>query len=173
MLVGPYAAIALVLGIGGVMKARDPSSTAGALRALGLPGRPTAVRVAAAAEVAIAAYALLIGGRAAAALVSLSYAAFTLFVALALSRDAMVGSCGCFGKLDTPPSTVHLVVNAAAAVLAGLLAVDGGRRAGALVVELQRQSLGGVPFVALVASCAGLVILAFTLLPQALGLVRR
>jgi hypothetical protein len=170
---GPYAAIALVLGIGGVMKARDPLSTAGALRALGLPSRPTLVRIAAGAEVAIAAYALLVGGRGAAAAVALSYATFTLFVALALSRGAMVGSCGCFGKLDTPPSTVHLVVNAAAATVAGLIAVDGGSRAGSLVVELERQPLGGVPFLALVACCAGLVIVALTLLPQTLGLVDR
>ena len=155
------------------MKARDPSSTAGALRALGLPGRPTVVRVAAGAEVVIAAYALVAGGRGAAAAVSLSYVAFTLFVVLALSRGAMVGSCGCFGKLDTPPSTVHVVVNATAAAVAGLVALDGGRGAGSLVAELQRQPLGGVPFLALVMSCAGLVIVALTLLPQTLGLVRR
>jgi len=68
---------------------------------------------------------------------------------------------------------VHLVVNATAAIVAGIVAMDGSHRAGALAVQLQRQPLGGAPFLVLVASCAGLVVLTFTLLPQALGLARR
>jgi hypothetical protein len=51
-------------------------------------------------------------------LVALSYLAFAAFVVAALRRGTMVGSCGCFGREDTPPHVSHVVLNLVLAVVA-------------------------------------------------------
>ena len=45
------------------------------------------------------------------ALVALSYLLFAAFVVVALRSGAPISSCGCFGKADTPPSVVHVVLD--------------------------------------------------------------
>ena len=163
-LAGPYAAAAVLLAAGGLLKAARPGPTVGALRALRLPNGPWLVRVLGAVEVGAGATALAFDSRAAAALVAASYAAFAGFVIVALRRGTMIGSCGCFGRADTPPTPTHLVINlGAAAVSAGVAARPAGTSFAAVVGD---QPLLGIPFTMLCLTCAGLAYLAFTRLAQ-------
>jgi len=147
VLAGPFSAAAVLLAVGGAPKLARPASTAGALASLRLPSSPTLVRLLGAAEVAIAAAALLTG--------------FAVFVAVALARPGLVRSCGCFGRPDTPPTAAHLVVNLAAAAVAAAVAVIGGGR-----LDVASQPLLGLPLVLLTAACAWFGYLALALLPR-------
>src|SRR3712207_4217000 len=128
---GPLLAAAVLLILAAVPKVGYPDDTARALRTTGLPGTNALVRGLAAAELGIAAYALLVGDRVSAVLVAASYVGFSAFVLLAPSRKGVVSSCGCFGKSDTPPTIAHVVVTtllaggAAAAAVAPVGSVFG------------------------------------------------
>jgi hypothetical protein len=113
---------ALVLLVAGAAKVADPTRTAGALAALGWPSSARLVRAGAAAELLVGAGALVVGGPVLAALVALSYLAFALFVIVALTSGTPIGSCGCIGRADTPPTALHVVVDAALAAGALLAA---------------------------------------------------
>ncbi|GAA4348495.1 MauE/DoxX family redox-associated membrane protein [Angustibacter luteus] len=113
-----YLAAAVLLVLAGLPKLRDPLPLVRAVRSVGLPAGRTPVRAAAAAEVLGGVLALVRPGRLTAVLVAVAYLVFTGFVALALSRGGVLGSCGCFGRPDTPPTRAHLVVT-------GLLAASG------------------------------------------------
>ena len=54
-----------------------------------------------------------------AALVALSYLCFFGIVAVARRRGGPLATCGCFGRPDTPPTALHLVIDLALAVTAG------------------------------------------------------
>jgi hypothetical protein len=114
------AAGLLLLGAGGA-KIADPDRTVGALTALRLPVGTTAVRLGAVGEAVLGAVTLVVGGRTPAALVGVSFAAFAVFVAVALRSGRPVGTCGCFGRADTLPRPSHVAVDLvlAAAGLAG------------------------------------------------------
>jgi Methylamine utilisation protein MauE len=119
VLTAVVGAAALLLLAAGAAKVADPSRTAGALAAVAgaIRGRPTpvapaAVRAGALAEAALGAATLVVGGRALSALVGLSYAGFAAFVAAARRTGAPVGTCGCFGRPDTPPRPLHVAVDA-------------------------------------------------------------
>jgi hypothetical protein len=109
---------ALLLLAAGAMKVADPTRTVGALAARGWTVAPVAVRVGALAEAVLGAAVLAIGGQVLPALVAASYAGFAWFVAGALQSGAPVGTCGCFGRPDTPPRPAHVVVDAGFAVAA-------------------------------------------------------
>ena len=96
--------------VGGAFKLIDPSGTVGALRALGLSSGPEVVRVAAAVELFLGTLALSVSSAVVAALVAVSYAVFLVIVTVALVRRLPIDSCGCLGRLDTPPSWRHVVV---------------------------------------------------------------
>jgi hypothetical protein len=96
--------------VGGALKLVDPSGTVGAMRALGLPSGTDRVRVLAGIEVILGMLAWSVSSRVLAALVALSYAAFLAVTVVALVRKLPIDSCGCLGKLETPPSWRHLVV---------------------------------------------------------------
>ena len=96
--------------VGGAFKLIDPSGTVGALRALGLPLDGAVVRVAAAVELFLGTLALSVSSPVVAAFVGLSYAVFLVLSVLALVRRLPIDSCGCFGRLETPPSWRHVVV---------------------------------------------------------------
>ena len=121
----PYGIAVVLLLAAGIAKLIEPRETAGALLRSGLRVPPVAVRVGAAFEVGLALAALAAGTRTAAAVVGLSYVAFTAFVVQALVRRVPVGSCGCFGRVDTPPSVWHVVVNLGCAGAAAGAAVVG------------------------------------------------
>ena len=117
----PYLAAALLLVVAGVAKALDPLSLVRALRAAGLTVRAPLlmrfVRAAAVFEALVGAVAVVSPSRTAAMAVAASYAGFTLFVLQALRTGSPLASCGCFGKVDTPPTRLHAIVTGALAVL--------------------------------------------------------
>lgn len=82
----------------------------GALRALGLSFGPEVVRVAAAMELFLGALALSVSSPVIAGLVALSYVVFLVILVVALVRRLPIDSCGCLGRLETPPSWRHVVV---------------------------------------------------------------
>jgi hypothetical protein len=122
-LTGPALTAALLLVLAGAMKAVDPAMTAGALRALGMRSSKTLVRVGAAGELLLGLLAIAAGWTAVWWLVAASYAAFAAFVVVALRAGTVVGSCGCFGREDTPAHPLHVVVDVALAATAAAAAV--------------------------------------------------
>ena len=174
VLAGPFAIAAALLAIGGALKAVRPRDTALALTAVGLrlprflPAR-VLVRLGGALEVVIGVGALVTGGAVFAALVAASYLAFAGFVVVALRSGKPISSCGCFGKVDTPPSPVHVVIDLAFAGVAVAAAIVGDV---ALPDVLGDQPLLGIPFLFLLAIGLYLVFLAFTALPKTMAAVR-
>lgn len=118
----PFLAAALLLAVAGITKLRDPQPTLRAARTSGLPLNELGVRVFGVAEIAVGLVALVLGGPVAAALVAASYAGFGLFVARGLVRGDL-DSCGCFSGEESPPSVVHVGVNAFLALSAGAVAL--------------------------------------------------
>lgn len=114
----PYLAEVALLGLAGASKLTRPETTARALQQAGLKASRTTIRVGAAAELGVAVAALALPGELTGALVAASYAAFTVFVALALRLNWPLSSCGCFGKPDAVPTKTHAILNAAAVVFA-------------------------------------------------------
>ena len=172
-LAGPFTIACLLLVLGGCAKTFRPGDTANALRAIGFRGgrRTTraVVRIGGAFEVVVGAAALLTGRWWLAALVALSYAVFTAFVVRALRTGQPISSCGCFGKVDTPPSGVHVVLDIGFACVASAAAVVGGV---ALPDVLSDQPFGGVPFGLLALLGCYLVFVAFSALPKTMAAVR-
>lgn len=123
-LLGLFLAACALLALGGAAKLAQPVPTAQALRAVGWPSHPVVVRVMGLTEVVIGVGAAVTGHPVAAAAVGVAYLGFAGFVVLAMARGSALESCGCFGKVDTPPSVAHIVVNAAAAGTAALVAFD-------------------------------------------------
>jgi hypothetical protein len=107
----PALVAAGLLALAGAMKLLDPTMTMGALRELGLPSSEPLVRLGALAELVLGVVAVVVGGTVVWTLVAASYIAFGMFVLAALRVDAPIGSCGCFGRADTPPHWLHLVID--------------------------------------------------------------
>lgn len=171
ILAGPFTAGAVLLALGGALKARNPAPAVGALRGLGLPTWAPLVRVLAAVELGVGMAALALDSRVTAGAVAISYLAFAGFALLALRRGAMISSCGCFGRADAPPTASHVVINlAAGAVAAGVAADPSGTSFASAVAD---QPLFGIPFTFLCLTCAWFAYLAFTRLAQLNGLRTR
>lgn len=166
-LAGPFLVTVALLLAGGAAKVVRPAFTARAMRDMGLPVPPTVVRAGALVELAVAAGALVGGGRPLAALVAASYAGFAVFVLAALRRGVPLASCGCFGAGDTPPTVVHLVLNVAAAVVAGAVALTGSGAGGlAEIADLEGSLLLRVAFLASTAASVWLAYVALAVLPK-------
>ena len=168
-LTGPALTAALLLVFAGATKAVDPAMTAGALRALRLPSSKILVRLAAAAEL-LGLLAVIAGWVAVWWLVAASYLAFAGFVVAALRAGTMLGSCGCFGREDTPPHPLHVVIDVALAATAAAAAVrDVGAPLDA-IADAPGEGLlvGGLSVLAVV-----LLYAAFVDLPRALRQPRR
>ena len=164
MWLGAYLAAVVLLAAAGMAKAIRPSGTARALSLLA-PAVPTsAVRAAAAVEVGLGGWAVVRGGTAAAVLVACSYLGFFGFVVAALARHSPLSSCGCFGEPDSPPTAIHAVLNASAALVAFAAALGYHP---SVVDAVHAQPAGGVPFVVLTATVAYLGYLAMAVLPRA------
>lgn len=167
---GPFAIAAILLFLGGLLKATRPSDTAHALRIAGLGFAGSGlVRVVGAVEAGIGIWALVRGDRWSAITVAASYTAFGIFVAWALVRRLPIASCGCFGKADTPPSLLHLGVNAGAAIAASAVAVQPGV---GIASVLDAQPALGIGFVVLVATGVVVAFAMLTVLPQVTGLTQ-
>ena len=119
------SAAALLLAAAGLAKLRQPAPTRSALAAAGIPGAQrlgakAANRLSGAVELAVAAVALLVGGRVAAAAIALAY----LVLAALSARMMRIESgqdCGCFAK-PVAVSHWHTAVNLSC-MLAGLIAL--------------------------------------------------
>ncbi len=158
-----FAVAATVLVLGGALKAVRANDTVGALQALGVTVSPAVVRAGGLAEALLGATALAIGGRVIAGLVAVSYAGFATFVVVARSRGAPISSCGCLGRIDTPPTATHVVVNLVGAVVAGAVAVVPDASP---VEVIDDQPFLGVPFGLAVAAGVGVVFLLLAALPR-------
>ncbi len=163
-LAGPLHVVALVLVVSGLQKLVAPAPAARALRDAGLPlprrlGVVPGV-VVGAGEAATGLAAIAVPAAWAPAWLAVAYLALAGFVVLLLRRGD-VASCGCFGSADTPPTRAHVVANAAAALVAAGATLAGGVD----VVDVLDEGVGvALPYAALVATGAVLVLLAPTLL---------
>jgi hypothetical protein len=157
---GAVLVAAVLLGGAGAAKAWRPGGTARALRQAGLPVGDWSVRGLAAVEVAIGAGAVAAGGVFDVGM-ALSYAAFAVFIGLALWRRWPLSSCGCFGVAEARPTVAHL---AADAVLAGVSLAAGvaGTRP---LAALAHHPAQGAAATLLAVVTAGLLVLVLSVLP--------
>ncbi|HVF18914.1 MAG TPA: MauE/DoxX family redox-associated membrane protein [Mycobacteriales bacterium] len=125
--VGPYLAATALLAVGGAPKTWSPGDTTRALRAMRLPVTRPLVRLIGLAEVVSAAAAVALPGRTSALVVAGWYAVFAAVVALALRTRVPLGSCGCFGAAESPPSVLHLLLVVGAAAVSLAVAATGAR----------------------------------------------
>lgn len=170
MLEGWFFITAGLLVLSGGSKVRDPDPTRGALRAAGLPSSLGAVYTLAALEIAVGATALAVPHPMTAIAVASLYLGFGAFVAYALARRLPLQSCGCFGKSDTPPGPVHVVLNLGSAAMASVVALVGGAD---LFAVLADQPAAGIPYIGFVGLGAVLVALVLSELPAVLAGRRR
>jgi hypothetical protein len=168
-LAGPYLAATALLALGGLLKVARPSETANALAALHLPAHAGLVRTLGLAEVAIGTMAFATSFALAAVLTALAYLGFAGFVLLARRSGTPVQSCGCFGKAETPPSVIHIVVNLTAALIAALVAWKPIPSLGRLLAD---QPGAGIPLLMLTALTVYLLYIMLTVLPQTLNTLR-
>ena len=122
------------------------------------------------AELAAGTFGLLGGLPFGGFIVAAFYGLFFTFIVIALVRDLPIQSCGCLGRSDTPPTVIHAVANAAAALGATWFALSGQQAN--LVDVLRDQPLAGVPYLALLLSASMALGLMFTALPRLDLLVR-
>jgi hypothetical protein len=110
------AAIAIgLLGASGVAKLVDPEPTTGAMAASRLPSSHVVSRLLGLTEIGAAVVAASVGGATVLLAASL-YAAFAVFTFGAINKRIPLQSCGCFGRDDTPPTSIHVVFNLVAAL---------------------------------------------------------
>ena len=157
-----FLSAALLLVSGGA-KLADPAPTSGALRGAGFPSGRGVVYLLGAAELAAGGWSLFAGGGGAGWAVATLYAGFGWFVALALRRRLPIASCGCFGKVDTPPSRLHLVLNSAGAAGGVWAAVT---TSPSLVAVLGDQPWSGLPYLGFLAAGTYAAFLLLTVLPR-------
>jgi hypothetical protein len=165
-LAGPALVAAALLALAGAQKLVDPAMTVGALQALRLPSSSALVRVGSAAELALGVAAVVIGGPVLWSLVALSYLAFGAFVVTALRHGTMLGSCGCFGREDTPPHAMHVVLNL---LLAGIAAGAAASLDTPVVDELVDHPGAAVAVLAIAAVALYLLRAAYVELPRAMA----
>lgn len=169
-LLGPYVVMSLLVVVAGAVKLVRPGDTARALRSAGV-GHPSAtVRLAAVVELLVGSSVTVVPFRLAATAVAGTYALFTVVVVLARRNGLALGTCGCFGEPDTPPTVVHAVLTGAGSLFAaGLALADPHARLPSL--RWLSSPLGVVWIVALGATCylAYLALSALARLQGAIG----
>jgi uncharacterized membrane protein YphA (DoxX/SURF4 family) len=160
---GPFLITSAVLVVGGMLKLRDSRPSRAALSALGIPAPRLLAHLAGPVEIAVGASALLLGGWGPAVLVTALYLSFVAMIAVQLQRDD-VPSCGCFGRLSARPSPIHLVANAALALVGAVavLADPPGLMALAEQAETTAEVILGV---ALIGLATRLLVAVLTVLP--------
>ena len=159
-----HASAAVLLVLAGATKLSRPAP--GWADLLGFRARTPVVRLVGASEAATGVAALFLGGAASWA-VGLLYAVFAVVVLRALLAGA--GSCGCFGRLDAPPSLIHVVGNLVLAAVSFGAAGASSPPIPAVVQAMGDSPAAGAALAAVVALLAGLLLVSFTALPEALG----
>jgi len=162
VVVALHAAAALLLLVAGLAKIARPAPTADLLSSLGLPDRAAITVAIGTGEAIVGLSALAVGGPALAAATGALYVGFVVVVWRAMAEGAT--SCGCFGRVDAPPSIIHIVGNVALAAVS-FVAIAGDTP----IDVMDSQPAAGVGFVVLVGVLAGLALVMFTALPEALG----
>jgi hypothetical protein len=81
-------------------------------------------------------------------------------VAYARRRGGPLATCGCFGRPDTPPTALHLVIDLVLAAAAAVVAA-GAPVKGTLATQLAHQPWAGIPL--LFVSAVGLWLTALAL----------
>lgn len=157
-----HAAAALLLVAAGLAKILRPAPTAELLASIGLPEVPAAVAVIGVVESLVGVSALAVGGPLLAVATGTLYVGFIVAVGRALATGA--GSCGCFGRVDSPPSWIHIIGNAVFATVS-FIAAAGPTPAQAMA----EQPANGIGFVLAAGVTAGLALVAFTAVPEALA----
>ena len=124
MLAGPFLAAGGLLVAGGLPKLRDPLPLVRALRSARLPaGRRSCARWPP-PRWSLGVAAVLAPGRLTAALVAAAYLLFYRVRRAGPAPRRRPGSCGCFGRPDTPATGAHLVLTAALAATAAAVALS-------------------------------------------------
>lgn len=164
-LTAPALVAASLLVLAGAQKVLDPTMTVGALRALRIHASQWAVRVGAAVELSLGAAAVVSGAAWTWWAVAVSYAGFGVFVVAALGSGTMIGSCGCFGRDETPPHWSHVALDLALAGAAAAVALAGDP---APVESVLDHPGDGVVVTALAALATYLLYAAFVHLPRTL-----
>jgi len=154
----------VLLVVAGAAKLSRPAP--GVADLLGFRAPTPLVRLVGGSEVAIGVVALLVGGPLAWA-VGLLYASFAVIVLRAVLAGAR--SCGCFGRLDAPPSWVHVGGNLALAAASFVAAATGSAPVAEIVQEISDSPVVGLALAAEIVVVAGLSLVCFTALPEALG----
>lgn len=152
-LIGIFFIACGLLALAGLAKAIRPDDTARALVLL-LPGRSSqvpslnvtrqVVRIGAITEAALGTCALLFPRTLTATLVSVSYALFVGVVVFARRHGGSLSTCGCFGRPDTPATTLHVLLNVVFVAAAVAMALRPSHFT-ALVSLLEHQPWVGVP----------------------------
>jgi hypothetical protein len=161
----PLLVASMVLMVAAVAKMRAPEGAVGALITLGVGLRGVRaralVRVFAAGELALGAWALVGASRIACGLIAVVYAAFAGMTLVLAGRRA---TCGCFGAEGPPASAAGAALSAAFAVIALVAALTGVHGARWLLDLPAARAL--VLGLALSAATYGAV-LAYTVMPTA------
>jgi hypothetical protein len=129
--------------------------------AIGLPSSNALARAVGAVEIAVGVVGAIGGGRSAWA-VAVLYAAFVV-VAAQLLRRAPRAACGCIGDRSGRVGVAHVASSVAAAAVATTYAVGDGWGGADVVAD---QPVAGLPYLALVVCCTGLVASFLTAAPQ-------
>jgi hypothetical protein len=151
---GPFVAACSLLVIAGVSKIARPRPTRAAALAAGWDVPAAAVSTFGAVEVGTG-MAGIAFGRGAALAVAAVYLVLSGF-AFRLVRRAPTTPCACLGSSSAPASRVHVIVDLAAVAVA-IAAASGGTP----LEGFGARPFASVLFVALVACCVELVVLAF------------
>jgi len=177
-LIGLLLVASALLVVAGTAKAARPDDTARALvdllgrrRAHSLGSMRRVVRTGALAEAGVGLVALAFPRTLTAALVSASYLGFAGVVVLARRRGGPLATCGCFGRPDTPPTTVHLLLDLVLAAAAATVALRAPVH-GTVVTELAHQPWAGLPLLFVSGVATWLTLLALSAL-AALEAARR
>jgi hypothetical protein len=163
--VGVVSAGAVLLVIAGAQKLIDPWPAASALRQAKLPASRSLVRAGAGVEIALGSLFLVMGTAVLSTAVAVVYLAFAVFVVVAM-RTGVDGSCGCFGREDTPPSWLHVVANGVVAVAAVVYAFGDG---GAPFDRLAEPSFEAAVLVASTVILGAVLIAMYSVAPRTLA----
>lgn len=168
---GPLVVVAVVLAAGGVSKVVDPEPTRAMLHSIGLPVPATLARAMGVVELALGVAAALLGGPVLAGSVALAFLVFAVVAARLVALGDAAASCGCFGRLSSRATGVHVAADLVAGLVASAAVLTGAPGAvGAL------QELGwvqGLAYAGLVALGAWALVAVLTVLPGALLAARR
>jgi hypothetical protein len=163
----PFFAASGLLALAGLMKLRDPGPLVRVLRQARLPSSQPSVRIFGLIESMAGVAAFIRPGLVTGAAVAALYLGFSLFLLWLLVQQIPVTSCGCLGARETPPSVIHLALNACAATAA--IAVAAGAEPSGIVPFVVDLSYRAIPFVIGLVAIAYAAYLAVAFLPNALS----